>query len=236
MHFWKLTRLGLVLATSIPALVPALGCSSSESNGGSGGSNTSGGASSSGGSGDAGGNTSSGGSGNASGGASSSSGGAAAGNGSGAAPASSSQADIAAFLESGGYKKDPWISDVATPRPGATGTQHGDGIRVWQNPTLVASTRSGQDGQQGRPKPAVGSMAVKEMYDANNQLVGLAAALRTLDTTTWDSWTYFCYAPGGRCTGGGDVDKSAPLYGTGNSNRTQPCIICHDGGIFTKIP
>ena len=236
MHFWKLTRLGLVICT----LLPALGCSS-DSNGGdaSGGSTSNGGTTSSGGSSSSGGNASPGGTsssgGNASPGGTSSSGGAAAGSGSGAAPASASLADISAFLESGGYKKDPWISDVATPRPGSTGTQHGDGIRVWQNPILVAAMRGGHDGRTGNPKPDVGSMAVKEMYDASNQLIGLAAALRTADTNTWDSWTYFCYAPGGRCTSG-DVDKSAPLYGNGNATKTQPCVICHDGTIFTKIP
>jgi hypothetical protein len=229
MHFWKVTRVGLVNCT----LLPALGCSGSESNCGSNacGGHASGGAS--GGANASGGTTSSGG--NASPGGTTSSGGAAAGSGSGAAPASASLADISAFLESGGYKKDPWISDVATPRKGSTGTQHGDGIRVWQNPTLVAAMRGGHDGRMGNPKPDVGSMAVKEMYDASNQLIGLAAALRTADTNSWDSWTYFCYAPGGRCTSG-DVDKSAPLYGNGNATKTQPCVICHDGTIFTKIP
>lgn len=227
-----MTRIGFALCL----LLPALGCSSSDDNNGANGGATSGGAS------NASGGATSGGSANASGGTSAAnggstaSGGAAAGNGSGAAPASASQADLAAFLDAGAYRQAPWVADVEEPRPGGIGTLHGDNIRVWQNPTLVAAMRAGHDGRDGHMYPDAGSMAVKEMYDAQKNLIGVAAAIHTVDGAAWDSWTYYCWAPGGRCTSGGDVEKSAPIYGNGNGSRTQNCLICHGATIFTKIP
>lgn len=232
-----MTRLGFALGL----LLPAVGCSGSDNNNGASGGAASGGSAN----GAYGGSTASGGIANAAGGATSggaaanggstASGGAAAGSGSGAAPASASQADLGAFLDSGAYKQAPWVADVAEPRPGGVGTQHGDGIRVWQNPTLVAAMRAGHDGREGRMYPDAGSMAVKEMYDSDKKLIGVAAALHTANGDDWGSWTYYCWAPGGRCTSG-DVDKNAPLYGNGSQGRAQGCLICHGATIFTKIP
>jgi hypothetical protein len=80
-------------------------------------------------------------------------------------PNSDSQADIGAFLESGGYKRAPWISESNEPRAGTVGTQHAGKVRVWENPPLVASLKGGRDGRMSRPFPDQWSMAVKELYD-----------------------------------------------------------------------
>jgi len=232
MLFTTSTRYCLVVSAGLTLL----GCSSNPdgSNAGTGGA-ANGGAANGGSSGAANG-------GSASGGAPSggSSGAATGGNASGGAaadgPASASKADIGAFLDKAGYKASPWISDVSTPRKATTGSQHGDGIRVWENPTLVTSIKAGRDGWDGRPLPDVGSMAVKEMYDDTGTLVGLAAALRTTAGTGWDSWTYYCYAPGTRCSSNNSGTKEAPIYGDGWQNPTMPCAICHGSTIFTVPP
>ncbi|MFZ5895968.1 MAG: hypothetical protein ACOY0T_33235 [Myxococcota bacterium] len=227
---------------ALTLLLPIVGCSSnSDDSKGSGGSTASGGAASNGGSangGSANGGSASGGAaagGSASGGAANGGSGTG-GSGTAAAPASSSQADITAFLDKGGYKDPSWVVDVASPRPGDSGTQHGDGIRVWENATLVASIKGGRDGWMNRPAPDVGSMAVKEMYDSNGQLVGLAAALRSSATTGFGGWTYYCYAPGARCSSTGEYTKSAPLYSGGGVAPGMTCAICHNSTIFTVPP
>jgi len=58
-------------------------------------------------------------------------------------PSSDSQADIAAFLASSGYKGSSWISETAMPRAGTPGTQHSSKVRVWENAPLVASLKGG---------------------------------------------------------------------------------------------
>lgn len=153
-----------------------------------------------------------------------------------AAPASSSKADIAAFIDSGAYKQAPWVSDVSSPRAATfSASQHGDGVRVFENPTLVTAMKTGHDGKDTNPAPDVGSMAVKEMYDSGGQLVGVAAALRSSETSSWGGWTYYCYAPNSRCASG-DYAKTAPLYGNGAVAPGQGCAICHNATIFTSPP
>jgi hypothetical protein len=143
---------------------------------------------------------------------------------------------MAAFIDSGAYKQAPWISDVAAPRPAnKSASQHGDGVRVFENPTLVTSIKAGRDGWDDKPSPDVGSMAVKEMYDTDGKLVGVAAAWRSAEVNGWGAWTYYCYGPSNRCAGG-DYPKSAPLYGNGAVAPGQGCAICHNATIFTEPP
>jgi hypothetical protein len=235
MNFTTSTRCGLALT----AVLTLLGCSSNSdnSNGGSGGAANGGAAN--GGTANVSGGAANGGTANVSGGANGggSAGAAVGGRSATDGPASASREDIAAFLDKAGYKASPWVSDVSAPRKATSGSQHGDGIRVWENATLVTSIKAGRDGWMGRPAPDVGSMAVKEMYDDGGQLVGLAAALRTTATTGFDSWTYYCYAPGNRCSSSSaSPTKEAPLYGNGAANATISCAICHNSTIFTVPP
>lgn len=125
---------------------------------------------------------------------------------------------------------------MSAPRPASLpASQHGDGVRVFENPTLVTSIKAGRDGWMNHDAPDVGSMAVKEMYDTGGQLVGVAAALRSTATSGWGAWTYYCYAPNSRCASG-DFTKSAPLYGNGAVSPGQGCAICHNSTIFTAPP
>ena len=152
-------------------------------------------------------------------------------------PATDSSMDIAAFVQAGRYKMAPWISDVAAPRMGGAGTQHGNNIRVWLNPTVVTALKAGRNGQMSNPPPDQYSMAVKEMYDdAKTNVVGVAVSLRSGSTTGSDSWTYFCYAPDPFCLANRMGTMAAPIYGKGNMAPAQQCAICHGNTIYTTPP
>lgn len=152
-------------------------------------------------------------------------------------PNSDSQADIGAFVESGGYKRSPWISETATPRDGIPGTQHVGKVRVWENAPLVASLKGGRDGRMGHAYPDQWSMAVKEFYDEmSGDLVGAAAAFKTESGAATGAWTYYCYGPEHRCSPNGPAEKDMPVYGKGSSPPGSNCGFCHGFSIFTVPP
>jgi hypothetical protein len=145
--------------------------------------------------------------------------------------------DIGTFVQNGDYKKAPWISDVAAPRMGGAGTQHGDNIRVWLNPTAVTALKAGRNGQMNAAPPDQYSMAVKEMYDdAKTNVVGVAISFRSEATTGAPAWIYYCYAPGTQCLTGRTGTKETPLYGKGNVAAVSQCAICHGNTIYTTPP
>jgi hypothetical protein len=152
-------------------------------------------------------------------------------------PKSESQADIGAFVESGGYKSSPWISETAIPRKGTPGTQHGSNVRVWENPPLVASLKGGRDGRNGNPYPDQWSMAVKELYDEmSGDLVGTAVAFKTAEGADFGAWTYYCYGPDNRCSSQGPASKDMPVYGKGSVVPGSNCGFCHGFSIYTIPP
>jgi len=237
--------LGSVACTAMLTFV--MGCSSEPAKtGGSGGSATGGsaGSTSTGGSGGTGGSSGTGGSGAGGAGTAGASGG-----GSGGAPTdggtgrptelpnSDSQADIAAFIESGGYKRLPWISETAMPRAGTPGTQHGSKVRVWENAPLVASLKGGRDGRMNHPYPDQWSMAVKELYDdTSGEFVGAAVAFKTAPGADFGAWTYYCYGPEHRCSPSGPDPKDMPVYGKGSTTPGSNCGFCHGFSVFTIPP
>jgi hypothetical protein len=152
-------------------------------------------------------------------------------------PNSDSQADIGAFIERGGYKTAPWISETAIPRAGTPGTQHGSKVRVWENPPAVASLKGGRDGRNGNPYPDQWSMAVKEFYDEmSGDHVGTAVSFKTAAGPDFGSWTYYCYGPDNRCFSTGPFTKEMPFYGKGSSVPGSNCGFCHGFSIYTIPP
>jgi len=152
-------------------------------------------------------------------------------------PNSDSQADIGAFIERGGYKTGPWISETAVPRAGTPGTQHSGKVRVWENPPAVASLKGGRDGRDGRPYPDQWSMAVKEFYDEmSGEFVGAAVAFKTAAGPDPGAWTYYCYGPDNRCFSTGPFTKEVPFYGKGSSPPGSNCGFCHGFSIYTIPP
>jgi hypothetical protein len=152
-------------------------------------------------------------------------------------PATDSQADITAFLDSGAYKRSPWISETATPRAGTVGTQHSSKVRVWENPTAVASLKGGRDGRDGHPYPDKWSMAVKELYDdTSGEFVGAAVSFKTMDGADMGAWTYYCYGPENRCSPHGPAPKNMPIYSKGSAVPGRDCGFCHGFSIYTIPP
>jgi len=152
-------------------------------------------------------------------------------------PSSDSQADIAAFLASSGYKGSSWISETAMPRAGTPGTQHSSKVRVWENAPLVASLKGGRDGRDQHPFPDIWSMAVKELYDdMSGEFVGAAVAFKTADGAAMGAWTYYCYGPENRCSSAGAATKEMPVYGKGSAVPGSNCGFCHGFSIYTIPP
>ena len=148
-------------------------------------------------------------------------------------PNSDSQADIAAFIESGGYKRLPWISETAMPREGTLGTQHASKVRVWENAPLVASLKGGRDGRMNHPYPDQWSMAVKELYDeTSGEFVGAAVSFKTAGGADFGAWTYYCYGPSNRCSSGGPATKDMPVYGKGSTTPGSNCGFCHGFSVY----
>jgi hypothetical protein len=152
-------------------------------------------------------------------------------------PNTDSQADITTFVDSGGYKRSPWIAETDTPRAGTVGTQHSGKVRVWENPPLVASLKGGRDGRDGHPFPDQWSMAVKELYDdTSGEFVGAAVAFKTMPGAEMSAWTYYCYGPSSRCSSQGPAPKEMPIYGKGSAPPGRDCGFCHGFSIYTIPP
>lgn len=157
-------------------------------------------------------------------------GGATAGSGTGGSgppmglPASDSKDDMLAFLTAKTYRNAPWIAESAAPRPQRSSSPHGK-VQVWMNPPLVDSLRNGRTGAAGSMRPDQWSMAVKEMYDDADMLVGHAVTYRSGPAEDAPNWLFLCYAPGTRCDGSNMATLAAPIYSRGTSGNS--CYFCH---------
>lgn len=130
-------------------------------------------------------------------------------------PADTSKEGFKAFLESDEYKS--WYSQTDAPRETEFQTSPHGRVRVFMSERLVAAKQAGIDGDPD-PYPA-GSMAVKELYDDGDMLVGRAAMLKAADGKGSMTWLYYCNGPEGRCA----TSKSGEMYGKGLSD----CNFCH---------
>ncbi len=207
----RLSTLSLVTLLSLS--IPLAACSSEDPNDGSPGS---GGTTASGGGAMTGGSSMTGGA--------ASTGGATASGGSGTGgadptqvPSDTSAEGIAAFLEAGHYKS--WVGDAA-PHP-ATGQlkSHGDKMKVYFNAIAVAT----------HDDPAYQAMTVKELYDASDVQVGIAAGIRT--SPTRKLWTYYCKGPQSACETPSTDD---PVYEV--EEAIAGCANCHGLEVLTPLP
>lgn len=140
----------------------------------------------------------------------------------GAPPSDTSSNGLAAFVASDAYAASPWKSETAAPRAAATTASPHGRVRVWLDPTAASAT----------PYTVVaGAMAVKEMVDDTDQLVGHAVLLQ--NGTAARDVLYWCVGPAGRCANGEPEHTAAnPLYG----GSSTVCAGCHGGLIFTRLP
>lgn len=142
-------------------------------------------------------------------------------------PPSDSMEDIYAFLESGGYEQEGWLSALDTPREPEAGSTSPHGmVRVYLSPAVVEFKQMEPD---AGVSPAVpGAMAVKEFYDdPQGSPLGFAVLYYF-----GGSWTYYCYGPAGRCAGGTSESTSdTALYGD-----VSDCRFCHGGNVYTSLP
>src|SRR5690606_28251032 len=88
-------------------------------------------------------------------------------------PADESAASITTFLQSAGYTDASWLAIHQAPTPSEEGSvsPHGT-VRVYMSPALVAARTANPDLNQAPTDQGV--MAVKEMYDDAQALVGHA--------------------------------------------------------------
>lgn len=143
-------------------------------------------------------------------------------------PSETSQLGVEAFLDRGAYREAPWISDAA-PRPRSDATSPHGRVRVYFNSIAADSMRAGNDGIES--PPARRSMIVKELYDADDALLGRAVSMKVEEGKSLSSWLYYCDGPGDACVG--DAATPTPLYTEG---RVSACHTCHGGGIFALLP
>lgn len=151
------------------------------------------------------------------------------GGGDSSVPADGSAEAISAFLEAEGYKEAGWVSVHDAPVPPSIGTPHGT-VRVYMSPALVAFRQSNPDVLE---EPAVpGAMAVKEMFDDAETLVGKAVIFYPESDVI-----YYCYGPDGRCSSGRPATTiDAPQYGDASASAVGQCNVCHSGLVFTELP
>lgn len=138
-------------------------------------------------------------------------------------PSDTSEEGIRAFLEGKQYMS--WLFQTDAPRPREYQTSPHDRVRVAFSERLVTAKQAGIDGDPDT-YPA-GSMAVKEMYDEEDNLVGIAAILKMKDGKGLPTWLYFCDAPDERCVNG----RTGPFYG-----QVSDCNFCHGEFIYTSPP
>jgi len=136
-------------------------------------------------------------------------------------PTDTTQAGLEAFLAAGSYKSAPWVFDDV-PRA-SNGGPHAQ-VRVYMNPTAIESIAAGNNVINADPGNTLGSMAVKELYDAEGTMTGAAIMLRTAMNDVMADWTYYCNSSVASTCG---TDEAGPHYGTGISE----CAFCH-GGMF----
>lgn len=138
-------------------------------------------------------------------------------------PSDTSEAGIEAWLDTGTYKT--WEGDAAVRTVEPSTSPHGEWLRVYYSPIAMRSIRAGKntfaDGNE------VGSIGIKEVYDAQGQQIGVMMAYRNLEEDGFDVSLYYCKAPGGLCAGTG----SDTAYGQG----TSECRGCHFNQFFSPF-
>jgi len=139
-------------------------------------------------------------------------------------PSDISVGGVSAFLEGLSYQEELWEAETATPRDASTTVSPHGRVRVWRNAILVASQSDGNGQLDGTPHED-GSMAVKELFDEADALVGRAAMLKIGGDFT--EWVYFCDGEEAQC---GAPSSSDPYYALGTGG---PCAVCHGGVVFT---
>jgi hypothetical protein len=136
---------------------------------------------------------------------------------------------IAAFVDQSSYSTSTWTAETAGPRDATSPVSPHGRVRVWMNSVLQASHAAGEGTVGGTPLDQ-NSMAVKELYDATDVLVGHAVILRVGTGIQEVDTLYYCKGPAGRCWGTPTDTGSA--FGAGFAD----CAGCHGGLVFTGIP
>jgi mono/diheme cytochrome c family protein len=115
------------------------------------------------------------------------------------------------WLQKTGYEK--YVAESALHPSSAGRTVHGDVVRVFVNPKLAASLKSGDD------KHPVGSVAIKELHK-DGAIYGWAAAVKTRkDDGKGNGWYWYENLS--------TTDPSSPVAASlGNQN----CVGCHSTG------
>lgn len=140
-------------------------------------------------------------------------------------PADLSQPGIEAFLKTDVFTS--WTWDTETPRPPGLVSPHGR-VRVGINETLKNGIDAGLDGSSAEKAFPAGSMALKEMYDEQDVVIGRAFILKRGAPNTAPNWLYYCDGPADRC--GVDTGTRVPFYATGNT--VSFCNGCHGPYFF----
>lgn len=127
-----------------------------------------------------------------------------------------SEAGITAFVREGRYKD--WLAEPAVHE---TRAPHGSKVRVFFNDTVVQSLRA------GNATHPVGSILVKEMYEADGKMLrGHALDVKISEGTGKDTWLFYeGFVP----------DYASNYYGRGHST----CHGCHASGsdyVTTALP
>lgn len=129
-----------------------------------------------------------------------------------------SQEAIVALISDDDYQS--WRCELE-PRPSIVGSGHHDKARVCFNPTLEISLQADNN---SHPQ---GSIAVKELYDSGDVLLGHAVMVKDMPGNDEQSWIWYeALAP--------DYDEPW-AYGRAASG----CFVCHSGGqdfIHTPLP
>lgn len=217
----SLGRLTVAFCALTTLLLSGLACSESGGSEGSGGAPASGGDSASGGAPASGGDSASG------------------GDGSGGAPVSQLPSAttldaVAAFIAEGSYKT--WTRDetprdvedhiVGSPHAGSPPTHQ---LQTYVNAQAVDSIIKNKDLTSLNKNHDVGSMAVKEVYDASGTRLAVMAMIKVTDTRR--GFAYYCDGDGALC--GGDV--TVPFFSPDETGATT-CSSCHGGSIYFPLP
>lgn len=142
-------------------------------------------------------------------------------------PAELTLTALEAFLDQKTYQSSPWVADPA-PRPSQDPGNPHNHVRVYFNPRAVQSI---QEGRGDRSAHLAESMVVKEMYNAEEELLGLAVSLKTEDSREASSWLYYCRGSGFFC-GSSDASETKPLFSAGH----QDCFSCHMENFYAPLP
>ncbi len=147
-------------------------------------------------------------------------------------PAAQTQEAYEAFLDANEYTKNGWVSDVAAPRDESSPVSPHDRVRVWFSPKMVESFDAGNGVTYDAPGHFIDSMVVKELYDANDALVGRVSFWKVEEGKAPANWIYYCRGPAGRCYSSSPSLEATPLYKKGEPN----CGTCHGGLVYTTPP